>query len=69
MTFPTHKLRGRAKPAGEVVTEFLNFEEVNKSARVKQLMKELPIDLRIFFHSWAKISHCVNFLCRDATQI
>ena len=44
MTFPTHKLRGRARPAGEVVTEFLNCNEVHKSARVKQLMKELPSD-------------------------
>ena len=44
MTLPTHKLRGIAKPALEVVTEFLNCEEVNKSARVKQLMKELPSD-------------------------
>ena len=44
MALPTHKLRGRAKPAGEVVTEFRNCEEVNKSARVKQLMKELLSD-------------------------
>ena len=37
MTFSMHKLRGRARPAGEVVREF-------KSAMVKQLMRELPSD-------------------------
>ena len=44
MTFPTHTLRGRAILAAEIVTEFHNCEEVNKSDRVKQPMRELPSD-------------------------
>ena len=73
-TFSTHKLRARAKPAGEVVTEFLNCEAVNKPARVKQLMRELPSDFMCenILPSMAKNIALYKFLlqrcCTDLTE-
>ena len=40
--YKSHEVKSRPRAAELAVKEFLNFEEVNKSARLKYLMKELP---------------------------
>ena len=42
--YKSHKVKSRPRAAEVVVKEFLNCEEVNKSARLKYSMKELPLE-------------------------
>ena len=42
--YESHKVKSRPRAAEVVVKEFLNCEEVNRPARLKYLMKELPLE-------------------------